>query len=104
MRTLFLLLFAGTLALASAAESYKLNLFYPSQVGGNELRAGSCVVTVSDGQVVIKQGRKKVEANVKVETADEEFKSTTVRYATGDETRQITEIRLGGTNTRLVFN
>jgi len=104
MRTLILLFVAGTLALASAAETYKLNLFYPSEVGGSKLSPGNCVVTVADGQVVIKQGRKKVEASVKVETAETEFKSTTVRYAADDETRQITEIRLGGTNTRLVFN
>ena len=41
---------------------------------------------------------------MKVETAEEKFGSTSVRYQNGDGKYRIQEIRLGGTKTRLVFN
>ena len=104
MRTLLILFATACLTVASAAQSHKLTLFYPSVVGDSELRPGDCQVTFDDSRVVIKQGRKKVEADVKVETADEEFKSTSVRYSNGDGKQHISEIRIGGTNTKLVFN
>ena len=104
MKTILLLFATMCLAVATAAENHKLNLFYPSLVGETELQPGNCRLTVNDNQVVIKQGRKKVEASVKVETVDEKFKSTTVRYNNGDGKYRISEIRLGGTNTKLVFN
>jgi hypothetical protein len=41
---------------------------------------------------------------VKVEKAENKFKSTSVRYTNGDGKLTVQEIRLGGTSTRLVFN
>jgi hypothetical protein len=59
---------------------------------------------VEDSRVVIKQGRKTVEAEVRVESTDEENKKTTVRYNNGDGKYRISEIRLEGTSKKLVFN
>ena len=59
--------------------------------------------TVQDNKVVISSGKTSVEANIKTETADAKFSSTTVRYRNGDGKYRLQEIRLGGTTTRLVF-
>jgi len=104
MRTLLLLFVTACLAVASAADTYKLTLFYPSFVGDSQLNTGDCKVTLDGNKVVIKQGRKKVEAAVRVETVDQKFKSTAVRYSESNGKRQISEIRFGGTTTRLVFD
>jgi hypothetical protein len=100
-----LLLSFATLALAvaSAASSHKITLFQPSLVNGTELKPGDYKVTVQDNKVVISSGKTSVEANIKTETADAKFSSTTVRYRNGDGKYRLQEIRLGGTTTRLVF-
>lgn len=97
------ILFAMTtvaLAVASAASSYRVTLFQPSNLGGTELKAGDYKIELKDNKAVVKDGKKVIEADVKVETADQKFSSTTVRYLDGGK---IQEIRLGGTNTKLVF-
>jgi hypothetical protein len=88
------------LAIASAASSYRVTLFQPSKLGGTELKAGEYKIELKDNKAVVKDGKKVIEADVKVETADQKFSSTTVRYTEGGK---ISEIRVGGTNTRLVF-
>ena len=99
-----LLLSFATMALAVAsAASHKITLFQPSLVNGTELKPGNYKVTVQDNKAVISSGKTSVEANVKTETADSKFSSTTVRYRNGDGKYRLQEIRLGGTNTRLVF-
>ncbi|MBL8177207.1 MAG: hypothetical protein JNK48_21210 [Bryobacterales bacterium] len=91
------------MAVASAAETYRVTLFQPSVVAGTELKPGEYKVTVSDNKAVITTGKKSVEANVKVETGDAKFNSTTVRYQTTDGKYKVQEIRLGNTNKKLVF-
>lgn len=97
-----LILGFGTLALAvaSAASSYRVTLFQSSKFGGTELKAGEYKIELKDNKAVVKDGKKVVEADVKIETANEKFSTTTVRYMEGGK---IQEIRLGGTNTKLVF-
>jgi len=100
-----ILLSFGTLALAvaSAANSYRVTLFQPAIVNGTELKPGDYKVTLKDNKAVITSGKTSVEANVKQETADTKFNATTVRYADQQGKYRVQEIRLGGTNTRLVF-
>jgi len=87
------------LAVASAASSYKVTLFQPSVINGSSLKPGEYRIEIQQDKAIIKQGKKTTEAPVKVETADQKFSTTVVRY-NGDN---VQEIRLGGTNTRLVF-
>jgi len=96
----------GTLALAvaSAASSYRVTFFQPSVIGGSELKPGDYKIEVNGDKAVIKAGKNTVEAAVKVETANEKFASTAVRYANGDGKNRIEEIRVGGTTTKLIFN
>jgi hypothetical protein len=92
------------LALASAASSYKLTLFQPSMVGNTELKPGEYKLDVNGERATIKDGKSSVEAAVKVETGNEKFANTVVRYGNGDGKYHVQEIRLGGTRTKLVFN
>ncbi len=92
------------LAIASAATNYKVTLFQNSTIGGTELKPGEYKLEVNDNKVVVKSGKKTIEADVKVETANEKFGATSVRYNTADGKNQVQEIRLGGTNTKLVFS
>lgn len=93
------------LALAVAsADTFKVTLFQPSVVSGQELKPGEYKVEVADSKVVISKGKTSVQAAVKVEKADTKFKTTSVRYANGDGKMTVQEIRLGGTTTKLVFN
>jgi len=93
------------LALAVAsADTYKVTLFQPSVVSGQELKPGEYKLEVTDGKVVISKGKTTVQAPVKIEQADGKFKSTSVRYSNGDGKLTVREIRIGGTTTRLVFN
>ena len=104
MKTLMLLFATAFLFVASAAESYKVTLFYPSYVGDVELRPGDYKVLVDDTHVTIKRGRKTVEADVKVESIGEKSEKTAVRYKDGDGKYVISEIRLAGSDSKLIFN
>ena len=100
----FAVLFA-VLALATAsAETFKLTLFEPAVVQGKELKPGSYKLDLKDTKLVIANGKTSVETSVKVETADQKFNATSVRYANTEGKYSIQEIRLGGTRTRLVLN
>ena len=92
------------LAVAGAASTYRVTLFERSMFGATELKPGDYNIELRDGKAVIKAGRKRVEAPVRVETADERFPSTSVRYSNGDGKYHVQEIRVGGTNTKLIFN
>lgn len=100
-----LLLSFATLALAaaSAATSYRVTLFETSTINGTELKPGEYKVTLKDNTAVISRGKQSIEARVKAETAESKFRSTSVRYQNGDGKYRVQEIRLGGTNTKLVF-
>lgn len=100
-----LLLSFSTLALAvaSAASTHKITLFQPSLVNGTELKPGQYKVTLDDNKATITSGKTSVQATVKTETAESKFSSTSVRYQNGDGKYRLQEIRLGGTNTKIVF-
>jgi hypothetical protein len=92
------------LAIASAASTYNVTLYQPSIVNGTELKPGDYKVEVKDNTAIIKKGKQSVQATVKTETADSKFSSTSVRYLNGDGKYRVQEIRIGGTNTKLVFS
>ncbi len=96
-----LILGFATIALAVAsAATHKVTLFQTSNLGGQELKAGEYKIEVTDNKAVIKDGKKVVTTDVKVETEGQKFASTSIRYTDGSK---VSEIRLGGTNTKLVF-
>jgi hypothetical protein len=94
------ILFFSVLALGVAsAESYRVNLSRPSVVKGSELKAGDYKLNVEQGKATFKDGSRTVESAVRMENADKKYDRTTIRY----NGQSIAEIRLGGTNTKLVF-
>jgi hypothetical protein len=101
-----LMLSFGTLALAiaSAASHYQFSLFQPSFVAGKELKAGDYKIELNGDKATIKAGKQSLEAPVKVENGTEKFPETSVRYSNADGKMTVTEIRLGGTSTKLLFN
>src|SRR3982751_775207 len=103
MKKLLLTLATFGLVAASAASNYRLTLFQPSIVAGKELQPGEYKVQLKDKTAVISKGKESVEAPVRTETAESKFGSTSVRYKNGDGKYRIEEIRLGGTNTKIVF-
>jgi hypothetical protein len=93
------------IAVASAASSYRITVFQPSFVNGTELKPGDYKIEVKDNTAVITRGKETIEAPVRVESSPAKFGATSVRYTNGDKGKQtVDEIRLGGTNTKLVFN
>ncbi len=100
----FLFAFA-TLALAVAsAKTYDVTLLRPAVLAGTELKAGDYRLDVQDTKVVLSKGKVSVESAVKVEKADSKFSSTVVRFGDDGGKLRIEEIRLGGSNLKLVFN
>ena len=91
------------LAVSSAASTHKVRLFQPSLVNGTELQPKEYKVEVNGDKATISKGKQSVEAPVKIEAADSKFSSTSVRYENGDGKFRLQEIRIGGTNTKLIF-
>lgn len=90
------------LALASA-KSYTVNLFEPALAGNTELKAGEYEVSVAGQNVVLKGAKVESQSPVKVETVEKKYDATSVKYIVNGGKRQILEIHLGGTKTKLVF-
>lgn len=99
---LFVCLLAG-MALAST-KSFTVTLFEPATIGGAELKAGDYKCELQEQKIVIKHGHEITEATVKVESGDAKYSGTTVRYANADGKNKVEEIRVGGTNMKLVLN
>jgi hypothetical protein len=98
------------LALATAGTvtnvlgSYKITLALPSVVNGNDLKAGEYRMNLAPDKVTIFVGKNAIEVPVKIETVDKKFETTAIRFTAVGGKSIISEIRLGGTKTRLVFN
>lgn len=90
----------SALTMAVAANTYKVDLYQATVMNGTTFKPGECKLELKDNQVVLKQGKTTAEAAVKVENGPNKFYSTSVGYTEGSH---IQEIRLGGTNTKLVF-
>lgn len=99
-----LLVFALCGVSLTYAKTYSLTLHQPSTIAGKELKAGSYKLELKEQTVVIRRGQEASEAPVKIEKESANAASTTVRYESAAGKNQIREIRLGGTNMKLVFN
>lgn len=97
-----LLLFA--LAVAFGATSYHVNLEKPAVVAGTELKAGDYKLELTGNKAVIKNGKSTVEADVAVENTATKFQRTSTCCLSEDGSKyQLQEIRVGGTNMKLMF-
>ena len=87
------------LAVASAATTYSVTLYEPVVVNGSTLKPGDYKIEIQGSTALIKQGKTMTEAPVRIENNSNKFPTNTVRM-NGD---RLSEIRVGGTHTRLVF-
>jgi hypothetical protein len=91
-------------ALATAnAKTYSVELFEPSVVAGTQLKAGTYQIDVMDSSIVIKGGETPITVPAKLEKAGAKYPATTVRYQVSGGKMEITQIRLGNTNLKLVL-
>jgi hypothetical protein len=96
----------GTLAigLASAASRYNVTLSAQTSIAGQELKPGEYKVEITGDKATITAGKNTVQTAVKVVEGDERYRQTAVRYMIGDGKNRLSEIHVGGTRTKLVFN
>lgn len=87
------------LAVASAASSYHVTFYQPVMINGAELKPGDYKLELKDKTAVIKQGNTTAEAPVTIQKEAQKYNQTTVRL----KGMQVEDIRLGGTNTRVIF-
>lgn len=99
-----LIVSAGTVPVAGG--HYKITLTQATSVQGNVLKAGDYRLTLKDTKLTIlpDNGKTQVEVTVKLETVDKKFDSTSVRLDTVTGQAVMSEIRLGGTKTKLLLN
>jgi hypothetical protein len=100
----FLFVFAIVALAVASAKTYSVTLFQDSVLAGTELKAGDYRLDLTDSKIVVKSGKQVVESAVKVEKGESKYSSTSVRYANGDGKYRIQEIRLGGTNLKLLVD
>ena len=93
--------FAGTIP---GGNSYKVTLLQPSLVKGILLKPGDYRLNVTTDKVTIVNGKNSIDVAAKVETVEQKFDSTAIRYTDEGGKASISEIRIGGTKTKLVFN
>jgi hypothetical protein len=90
------------LAIASAAQ-HRVTLFEESIVNGTTLKPGDYKLVIEGDKAVLSRGKQLVEAPVSVQKAESKYGTTSVRYNSGDGKQRVQEIRLGGTDTKVVF-
>ena len=103
-KTVFLTLITLMAVAFATAKTYPVKLHKPSMVEGKELKPGSYKVELAGEKVKITNGKETVETVAKTEDGPVRFASTSVRYTGENGKMKISEIRLGGTSTKLVFN
>jgi thiamine pyrophosphokinase len=96
----------ATLALAvasAASKTYHVTLSEPATVNGTQLKPGDYKVQVEGDKAILTIGKTVIEAPAKVETSDRKYDSTQVSIEKVNNRSTINEIRVGGTNTRIIF-
>ncbi len=95
---------AASFAGSVSGVTYKFTLLQPSVVKGTELKAGDYRLQVVNDTATITGHKLTVDVPVKMETSERKYDSTAIRYVEQDGKPNISEIRFGGTKTKLVIN
>src|SRR5690349_6313359 len=89
---------------APGSLTVKVNLLQPSVVRDTELKAGQYRDSLENEKLTIENGKTSVETPAKVESTDRKHDMTAIRYVNRDGKAFISEIRVGGTKTRIILN
>ncbi|HTX39561.1 MAG TPA: hypothetical protein VME43_31295 [Bryobacteraceae bacterium] len=93
--------FAGTVP--AHGPGCWITLLGPSAVQGTPLAAGDYHVTVNGDKATFVRGKLSFTVDVKVESEVKKFDSTAIRFTDIAGKSNITEIRIGGSKTKLLF-
>jgi len=104
MKLLRLITLASAIAVVALAADRTITLADPYVVAGTKLNPGEYKVQVNGDKVKIYSTKQSVETTAKVETGEEKYRTNALKYDNGGGSPRIIEIRLGGTNTKIVFN
>jgi hypothetical protein len=96
------MLACGTFALAVAGAT-TLHIYDPTWVNGTELKPGDYKLDVNGNEATIKHGKTVLNVPVRVEQTSEKYPETQLRLSTVTGHAVLKEIRLGGTDTKLVL-
>jgi len=94
--------FAGTVP--THGPACRIIVLQPSMVGGTPLAPGEYHVTVNLDKATFVSGKLSWTVDVKVENEPKKFDETAIRYVEQAGQQKITEIRIGGSKTKLLFN
>ncbi len=93
-----------TLALSIAsARDFDVTLYKPSVVAGTELQPGAYKLELNGTKMVLKNKQTSVDCTVKVEISGKKYRQASVRYGEQAGKLVMQEIRLRGTDMRLVL-
>lgn len=93
---------AGAIVASAASGTFKISIFQDSVVDGKQVKAGDYKVEMKDNNTaVLKHGKEVVELPAREETAPSKFDTTELQYTNNND---LQEIRVGGTNTKIVFS
>jgi hypothetical protein len=93
-----------TLALSVAsAKLYNVETTLPMVLAGTELKAGAYTLDLEGDKISVKQGKTAIQTSVRVETGTDKNRATSFRCEQVDGRYHVKEIRLGGTNLKLVL-
>ena len=84
---------------AASAASHSVTLSSAQWAGDKELKPGVYKIEITGDKAVIKAGKTVIDVPATVQTADKKFLHTTFQSVDS----KLTEIDLGGTNTKIVF-
>jgi hypothetical protein len=99
---LAVLAFAGSIPAKIASGNVLLTV--PATVHGTTLKPGSYRVTVVAGKAIFTLGTESKEVPAKVETVANKFDTSRVQYDNSGTQATVTEIGIGGTKIKLIFN
>jgi hypothetical protein len=102
MKKVALLMLTLALSVASA-RSFDVTLYKSSVVAGTELQPGDYKLELNGTKMVLKNGQSSAECDVRVEISGKKFDHASVRYGERDGKFIMREIRLRGTDMKLVL-
>ena len=101
-KRLLLLTSVISLAVASAGNMFKVDLYQPTVINGTTFKAGEAKLELKDNKAVLHQGKTTAEATVKVEQNKTKYALTTIGYKEGAD-HQVKDICVAGTTTHVLF-
>ncbi|HEX4167911.1 MAG TPA: hypothetical protein VHZ55_20800 [Bryobacteraceae bacterium] len=90
---------AGAAVAFAASGTYKVDILDNTIVEGKQVKAGSYKIEIENNMAVLKHGKESIQVPAHTEQSTSKFSGTQIQYVDN----AMHEIRLGGTNTKIVF-